>query len=206
MPSPFLQSIQHLRTQERVLLYGQTLSITEADADALTNYLSAEYEQERLCYPFEAPPFEGRAALWAAKTVFFACQLMLHRELDIADLEELLPDYEGEMSAAAQLSADLCLRFLPDILVHAQMLDPEDALIPNLERKLQIFHYSGIGYDLDRSTLDFQQIKQDQSLTQLYVDRIIQQKAILLAELPELKPLVLASLGMHRAYFWKALN
>jgi hypothetical protein len=203
---PFYNSIRHLREQESVLLYDQLLEVGKEERALLVEYMKLEYEEEKYGYPYKAPEFDEEAAFWAAKTVFFACQFMLHRELDKKDLEELLPDYQGKLTASAQLSADLCLRFLPAIIMHAQMLDPEDVLIPNLERKLQQFHYSGIGYDLDRASLDYQQIKQHPTLKQLYIDRIITKKAILLAEEQELKPLVLASLGLHKERFWKSLS
>lgn len=203
---PFYNSIRHLRDQESVLLYDQLLEVGKEERELLTDYLQLEYEEEVYGYPYRAPVFDAKAAYWAAKTVFFACQFMLHRELDKKDLEELLPNYKGALSASAQLSADLSLRFLPAIIMHAQMLDPEDVLIPNLERKLQQFHYSGIGYSLDRTKLDYQQVKQHPTLKQLYIDRVIAKKAILLAEEAEIKPLVLASLGMHQERFWKSLS
>jgi hypothetical protein len=198
----FLQTLQHLRHYEEVLLFTNLLRFTEDEQKEAVHYLMKEYGEESLNYPFRAPDFNADAAGWAARTLYLASQLLLYREHKEADLPLLFPAYEGEINAAAVLSADLVLRFLPDVILQLKAIDPEDGLIAVLENHLKTWHYSGISYPLPAAELDFEVLASSPSLFQLYIDRVILYKNISLAKHPALKGKVNASLGLYAAVFW----
>lgn len=202
----FLKMIRTLRHYEDVMLYGNILDIKETESIEVIEFLENEYQCEVLNYPYEVPAYNAEASLWAAKTVYTAAQLMLYRENKEADLPFLLPDFLGEFSASAILSSDLCLRFLPDMLTQLKFIDSEDPLIQILENKLRQFHYSGISYPLEIERLDFRNVGSNKCLQQLYINRIIENKKIQLADHPECKDMVFASLGFFAQEFWNELK
>ena len=202
MPHYFLKMIRHLRQQEETMLYSNMLVISEKEADETIDFLRGEYEAESLDYPYEAPEFCPEAALWAAKTIYIAAQLLLYRENKNEELATLLPDFPGEADASAMLSADLCLRFLPDTLFQLRLIDSQDLLIEVLESKLHAWHYSGIHYGLDVEKIDLTSIASDLCLQQLYVNRIISGGKMQLAMHPAFTEVVKANLGIFAGDFW----
>ena len=140
----FLNTIQTLRKQEEAVLYEKLLPISEQEKKEAADFLYQEYQQEALEYPYQVPEFDVFAALWAADFLYTALQLVLHREQKEQDLVQLLPDFPNEITPSAILSADLCLRFLPDVIIQLKLIDSEDALIEILEKQLTLWHYSGI--------------------------------------------------------------
>jgi hypothetical protein len=207
MDNYFLEMIRTLRKQEEVILYGNILHVNEKSTESVVDFLYNEYQKELLEYPdHQAPEFDPVAALWAAKTIYIAAQLLLYRENKETDLDALLPDYTVPRTASSVLSADLCLRFLPDILVKLKMIDSEDALIEILERKIVYWHYSGINYDLPIEELDFDSMFAETGLKGLYINRIITYKKMNLANHTTCKEQIAGYLGMYADQFWKEFN
>lgn len=198
----FLKMIQSLRQHEEIMLYGNILNISPQERDHVVNFLRDEYEREVLEYPHAAPEFNPDAAIWAAQTIYLAAQLILYRENKNTELLILLPDYEHEINASAILSADLCLRFLPEMIQQLKLIDSEDHLIELLEKKLVTWHYSAITYSLDISQFDFTFASSNKSLFQLYSDRIIENKKLHLAQHPLFRQYINAQLGIYGADFW----
>lgn len=195
--------VQHLRQHEEVMLFGNLLHIDEADAAETVAYLQEEYRAESLEYPYTAPPFDAAAALWAARTMNMAAQLLLYRENKPDDLGTLFPRFDREIDTASMLSADLCLRFLPDTLRELKMIDSLDSLILILETILCQWHYSGIHYPLDFSKVDFEAGLADPCMRQLYTDRIIRYKNISLAQHGLFRNHISAALGLYAPDYWK---
>ena len=73
----FLKMIQALRQHEEIVLYQNVLNISEIEAAEVGAFLEFEYKQESLSYPQLIPYFDPIAALWSAKTVYLAAQLIL---------------------------------------------------------------------------------------------------------------------------------
>ncbi|MFZ2898078.1 MAG: hypothetical protein WA004_05620 [Saprospiraceae bacterium] len=174
MPSPLLLTIQHLRRQEEILLHGMLHPALEEDTTDLAAFLAEEYANEALNYPYTPPPFDREAALWGAKTLYTAAQLLLNRQHGAAELPALLPPFPHPLTEGAILSADLTLRFLPPIIAQLHRTDPDDALIPMLEEFLITWHYSGIGHALPAEKLNFEPLLGMFCLRQLYIDRVIE--------------------------------
>lgn len=203
--TPFLDTIYHLRTIEQVILYDKLITISETEETEAVLFLETEYEKEILEYPGTAPDFNAEAALWAAKTVYLATQLLLHREHKRDDLNILLPDYAGIQDASAIISADLCLRFLPQIVGEIKRLDPEDLIIEILEKHLIQFHYSAIGSELDIENVSFEIIEANDCLLQLYIDRVVQRKSIKWAQPDFIKKQLEIGFGDYQKLFWSQL-
>ena len=197
---------QHLRYYEEVMLYGNLLHVSDEDGAVAVAYLESEYMNEALEYPFEAPRFDAEAALWAAKILYTATQLLLYREHKEKDLESLLPEFKGEINASAMLSADITLRFLPPVITQLKGIDPEDKLIEILSEHLVTWHYSGIAFPLLTAQLRFNVVDSNQCLQQLYVNRVLETKKTELAKHPTLAASVRASLSIFSNFFWNELK
>ena len=203
MTKYLLQSVRQLRQQEEALLYGYLLTPSEEDQAETVRFLEAEYHRESPEYPYLVPPFNPAAAGWAARTVYLAIQWIVYREHTAKELAHLLPDYPGEATASALLSADLLLRFLPDIITQVRLIDAEDHLVNLLEDKLHRWHYSGVAYPLTPERLSFDAVTVDACVYQLYVDRVITHRNVFLAHHPALEEGIRASLGMFAPNFWQ---
>jgi len=202
MESYFLTMIQNARINEEVIIYGNTLDIDEKEMDETVKFLYSEYVNEATSYPYIYPSFHEEAALWGAQLFFIASQLLLHRKNRPEELITLIPAYKGKFSAGAILSADLTLRFVPDILFNLKKIDTEDDLIPLLEKIMEKWHYSGIRYLTGLQDPDFNVINNNFCLKHLYVDRIIECKNTALACHPSMIDEVLAVLGIFEDEFW----
>ena len=108
----------------------------------------------------------------------------------------------GRITPGAVLSADLCLRFFPDIIRQLRIIDTEDSLTGILENIIRTWHYSGISLGEPVEELDPQVIISDPCLLQLYCDRIIQYKNRGLANDPNIKQHIAASMGNFSSRFW----
>lgn len=199
---PFLETIYHLRTIEQLILYKKVMKVSAHEEAETIELLRDEYEKEQLGYPYKVPGFDESAALWASKIVYFSAQFLLIRGDTEKDLEKFLPAFGGTINASSMMSADLCLRFLPQILREFENIDPDDAIIPILVSHLKDFHYSNIGWEHTIDTIDMK-ILQDSCFRQLYLDRITERKDIQLSKIPEINKMLQGNFGNYAATFWK---
>lgn len=200
--TPFLDTIYHLRTIEQVILYDKLITIAQTEETEAALFLETEYEKEILEYPAIPPNFNSGAALWASRIVYLAAQLLLHREHKMKDVKELLSFYIGVVDASVIISADLCLRFLPQIIAEIRKIDPEDLVIDILEKHLIQFHYSAIGSDLETENVNFDVVAANDCLQQLYIDRIVQRKSIKWAQSDFIKKQLEIGFGDYKKIFW----
>lgn len=202
---PFSETIYHLRTIEQIVLYNKLTTITKEEESETTLFLETEYEREALNHPFTVPEFNPVASLWAAKTVYLAAQLLLYRDHKVSELITLLPKYDGKTDAGTFLSADLCLRFLPQIIMEMKQIDADDAAISILESHLLQFHYSGIGFDVEVQKCDLDVVFSDACFEQLYLNRIVERKAIKFAEMHEINLRLAAGFGDYKQVYGREL-
>jgi hypothetical protein len=202
MSSYFSEMIQNLRQNEEITLYANLLVISDSEALQVCKFLEKEYARESAGYPYSPPAFDASAALWAAKTVYVSAQLILYRENKVAELGALLPDHQGGKGPSAILSADLCLRFLPPMILQLKMIDSADPLIEALEKILTHWHYSGVSYSPDLKIEGFDEISGNSCLQQLYINRILEYKKTQLAKHPAFKEVVLGNLSIFAPELW----
>ena len=128
-----------------MILHSSFVAASEDEDEFVIQLLQKEYGKFALHFPGTLPDFDPDAALFGAKTVFTAAQLLLLRDVPESGFEQYIPVYAGNMHLGAVLSSDLCLRFLPEIIDHAHHIDRHDDLVPHLEFLLNAWPYSSIG-------------------------------------------------------------
>lgn len=204
--APFYQMVSALRQDEVVILSSHDLYILPEDRVKVTELLANEYLEEAYSYPYTAPGFDAEAALWASEVTYLAAQLILNRQHAGKDLPALFPAEPATLTPSAILSADLMLRFLPQMVQKLRQLDIEDELIPILENLLIRWHYSGIEGEIKYEELKVEVYMAHSSLRQLYIDRVIAFKNLPRAMHPTIHPWVKASLGIHQSTLWKEFD
>lgn len=204
--SPFLDTIFLLRKNECITLFSNIQTISSKEEQEAEEYFEAEFEKERLEFLSDQLICNKTTAVWAAKVLYYSAQLYLIRENTINNLENLIPKFKGTRDISSVLSADLCLRFLPEVMIALNSIDPEDPLIKMLEDILTEFHYSGVGYDLDLKHVNWEKELEDKTYRKLYLERIVEKKDYKLAEVPFINKLLIAEFGMHKDAFWRELK
>jgi hypothetical protein len=199
---PLSDTIVRLRKTGELILLTNGVQTDDDDEQKLAVFLEKEYEREQLHWPHTPPHWCAEAGLWAAKIVFHTARLVLYRRQTIEEIRHLFTHYTGPVTAGAILSADICLRFLPQCIEPLTSLDDTDELIGILQSLLTKWHYSAIGYTDIPSLSDFTVIQSDACLSQLYTDKVIAHKHRAIALHPQIKPLVAAALGQHAATLW----
>jgi hypothetical protein len=203
--SPFLDTLFLLRQEECITIFSDIYEISKKGEEDALDYFQAEFEKERLEFLSDAVVCDVETALWAAKLLYYSAQLYLIRENTAKDLN-IIPPFKGKKDISALLSADLSLRFLPQIVSALQIADPEDPLVKILESVLKQFHYSAIGSDLDLEEINWEEELKDKTYRKLYLERIVEKKAYTLAEIPYLNRLLIAEFGLYKDIFWRELK
>ncbi len=124
-----------------------------------------------------APVLDPQTAAWAARMLYQICQLVALRNLAAAEAEKVLRiRCPSERSASVDYSADLFLRYLPNVHAIAKRAAGDDPLVALIEQFAAEWPLSSIGIDgIEPGPVD--SFVQDFSLRQLYVDRIIAHNA-----------------------------
>lgn len=204
--SPFLDTLFLLRKNECITLFSAVKEISQTEESEAEHYFEAEFEKERLEFLSGQLSCNKQAAVWAGKVLYYSAQLYLIRENTAKDLKTLVSGFRGIRDVSSILSADLSLRFLPQIIMALNTVDPEDPLITHLEDILKTFHYSGIGYDLDLSHVNWEEELKNKTYRKLYLERVVEKRDYKLAEIPYINKLLNAEFGIHKDIFWRELN
>ena len=204
--SPFLDTLFLLRKEGALTIFSDLKTLSEKEEKEAEDFFESEFEKERLDFLSDKIPFNKEAAIWAAKILYHSAQLYLIRKDTAKDLEKLIPQYQGEKDVSAILSADLSLRFLPQLLDALQVADSTDPLVKMLANILHQFHYSGIGLDLNLEKINWEEELKDKTYRKLYLERIVEKKAYKLAEIPYINQLLIAEFGMYKDIFWRELK
>lgn len=206
--SPFLDTIFLLRKNECITLFSDLQEISSKEESEAGDYFETEFEKERLEFLSDQIICNKETAVWAAKVLYHSAQLFLIRENTTKSIGQLIPLFKGRRDVSSILSADLSLRFLPQIILSLNAVDPEDELIQILEDILSVFHYSRIGYDtdFDPEKINWEEELQDKTYRKLYLERIVDKKDYKLAEIPLINKLLIAEFGIHKETFWRELK
>jgi len=204
--SPFLDTIFLLRKSGCITVFSNLHEISKKEEQEAGDYLEAELEKERLEFLSTDISCNKESAVWAAKVLYYSAQLYLIRENTAKDLDKLIPKLKIASDTSSVLSADLSLRFLPQIVILMQTADPYDPLVKILEEILTQFHYSGIGYPLNLEKVNWEKELKDKTYRKLYLERIVERKAYELAENPYVNQLLIAEFGLYKEIFWRELK
>lgn len=204
--SPFLDTLFLLRKEGCITIFTNLQEISQQEEKDAADYFETEFEKERLDFLSDQISFDRESAVWASKILYYSAQLHLIRENTEKDLHMLIPSFTGNRTISTLLSADLSLRFLPQVISALQNTDPEDPLIGILENILKQFHYSAVGLDLHLSGMSWEEELKDRTYRKLYLERIVERKAYSLAEIPYINQLLIAEFGLYKDVFWKELK
>jgi hypothetical protein len=185
----------------KVKVVPQLLTFEAEDLRLAMVHLQQYYEDDIQEMPSVAPSFDPTAALWAARYLYTAVQFILLRNLDETTMQEHLLPYTGEQTAAAMYSADLTLRYLPDLFDLAKGLSPNDPLVKQMKETAQLWPFSSAGIAMSEE-LELSVIFSHVSLQQAYIDRIIAAKDLHKCRQADCYPLVLEALGAFATNLW----
>ena len=170
--APFLDSFFE-GAEVRVPAPGDEAAPAELLDDAAHELLRERAAVAALELPGPAPAFEPTAGAWAALVVLRAAQALLYRELRAHALGlELARACPAGRGAAADWSADLCLRHLPELHRRARGVAADDPLVAALEELGRRWPLSSVGMEgLDG--VDAPRFAEHAGLRRFYVDRIL---------------------------------
>jgi hypothetical protein len=138
---------------------------------AVTELLRRAHAQEVL--EIAGPPleFRPRPALAAAELVRQACWFLVHRGEPPEEVERRL-NLEPPTAPGDHLSADVVLRYLPQVYRRARALAPDDALTVRLAEVLRQWPLSGVLADVPDGPLTPLDFGDHPGLLLLYAERL----------------------------------
>lgn len=193
--------ITNLVCEGQVTVAASINPFSSDDLADTTNLLLEYYHNDLTDMPGTAPAFHSGTALWAARWIYRTAQLTLLRQPDANTVNELLPVHAPATAAEEVFSADLCLRFLPDLLSLAKGLSPDDPLVQHIFVTAAQWPFSSTGMNIAPSTA-LTVITTHPCLLQAYADRIIASKDAGRCNDPAVMTAVTASLGSYTDLLW----
>lgn len=181
-------------------------SMQLAETQDLVGQLEPDY---RLSLPAKFPAFSVKNATAAAVFLYYVSQFVLKRELDDACTNQILDDTTSDFFAVSDsessiYSIDFVLRFLPDLYVITKKKSDADVLLNYLVKVACRWPLSSVGMGALASGEDFlnrwyglEEIKKSSFLSRMYIDRIVAKQDITRIEVPWVKELLIAEMGIH---------
>ena len=202
--NPLLYTITQLREQEQLFLSDQVYRFKPKELKEVNDYLSLEFQREAKNFPDQAPLFDAKAAEWAAMVIFHTASLILFRDQSESYLKQIKP-YDGIISPSAVVSADLTLRFLPQLFLILKKIDVEDSALVILVNILQKWPYSTIHTDLDPVEGSFELMNDHNCIKQLFIDRVVEKKALNWTRDKQMNLKITKALEPYKEQIWSAL-
>ena len=165
--------IASLLSEGKVSVKGQLTLLEVEDLNESGKILHRYYQDDILEMPYTAPGFSEEAAIWGAEYLYKAVQLIVLRDVEEEMINDELKPFSGQLSPGVIYSADLMLRYLPQLFELAKGLAPGDLLVQILKNTARQWPYSSVGIELDEN-VDAKLILEYPSLRYTYIDRIIQ--------------------------------
>jgi len=167
----FAEFVQRLLTEGSVVLRQRPL-VTPADHSRASDILEKAYSAYRLDVAGPPPAFAAPTALAAAEFVWLACWFLLVRDEEPAEVEKGLRPLTPPTTPGQHLSADLVLRFLPQVYRRARGLAADDVLTQSLERVLRQWPLSGVLADVSEEPTTSLELGGHSGLLLLYAERL----------------------------------
>ena len=149
--------------------------VDEREQAAVSDMLATFDFVARTELAFGAPRFVPEVARWAAERLYCACQFLVYREVEADEVGAGLaaPCPAGAISPEVCYSADVILRYLPDIFALARGIAREDPLIDGLRMLARGWPLSSVGMP-EVGEVDVSAFIGHAGLRRLYADRIIE--------------------------------
>jgi hypothetical protein len=146
---------------------------------------------------FGPPALSAPAASWALTIVYRAAQALVFREIDADAVRHMLAvPCPLPPSPSVHYSADLSLRYLPDLLALARGIAPDDPLVAGHTALARAWPLSSVGV-AGAGEVDPSAFLNHPSLRQLYVDRIIERSDASRLAHPAVRAAVLEAVGAY---------
>lgn len=167
---------KRVRANGEVLLEQNLAQSSSTDEIELAAFLSNEFDKELLSAPRLELEFNSEAALWATKILYQAAHYVLNRKDEFDKISTAFNLKQNNLTIEEQFSADLMLRYLPDIIRELILIDNEDPLIQLLESQLKKSLYSAMLYFNDLDPARINELELYNGLSILVLERIIENK------------------------------
>ncbi len=135
--------------------------------------LAAAFEACSLAVAGPRIAFDPEIARAAAELLRQASWALVNRDEGMTDLVKRLKMPGSPLTASQHLSADLTMRYLPQVLRRARGLDPSDPLVAQLANVLRNWPLSGVLSDVTDGPLVPLQFDGHPGLMLLYAERLI---------------------------------
>lgn len=165
---------------------------TEGAVDLLREF---DAVARRRC-PLTAPAFDPVSALWAAETLFRACQFLAGRDVSANVVREFFRRPGPSQDPICCYSVDLTFRYLPDLVKLATGLSLEDPLTVGLQSLCAAWPLSSVGVELATAP-NLEAVVASPALLALYVDRIFAREDVSRLGDERVRDAVGAALGLH---------
>lgn len=199
------QFILNLLEKGQVVLEGKLKDFSQKELEEASSVLKVYYDHDKMKMPYQAPEFEPGIAIWGATFLYHTMQLSLLRDEDEATVRQYLKVSTATQTPSVIYSADLMLRYLPQLLRMTKGLAPNDILVKCLMETATQWPFSSIGIALTE-TPHLDPILEHPSLRGAYIDRIIQSKDQKNIYNEKITNLINEALGDHQSTFWPELT
>jgi hypothetical protein len=155
--SALTEFVRRLLDQGEAILKGRPDS-SQSQQEAATAFLREAFADYRLEIAGPLLEFDAATAVAASQLLWHACWFLVNRSEPKEALEQRLVMPKRPTTAAQHLSADLVLRYLPQVHRRAQALTPGDVLVSLLGQVLRQWPLSGVLSEVDEeptTDLDF---------------------------------------------------
>ncbi len=155
--SALTEFVRCLLDQGEAILKGRPDS-SQRQQEAATAYLREAFANYRLEIAGPLLEFDAATAVAASQLLWHACWFLVNRSEPKEVLEQRLVMPKRPTTAAQHLSADLVLRYLPQVHRRARALTPGDVLVSLLGQVLRQWPLSGVLSEVDEeptTDLDF---------------------------------------------------
>jgi hypothetical protein len=142
------------------------------DAGRAAGVLEHAFDAVRLDVAGPSIPFDPAAAVAAGELVRRACWALVSHEERVEDLARALTMPMAPTAPAQHLSADLALRYLPQVHRRARAINPADPLRGLIEEVLRRWPLSGVLADLMEGPILPPEALDHPGLFLLYAERL----------------------------------
>jgi hypothetical protein len=199
------QFLSALFGEGKVVVAPRVEDFSAEDIRNSAGLLKEMYNRELINVPGPAPFFDETGAVWAAIHLYRAIQVSILRHIDGEKVKGLLEDYKGIVTKETIFSADLTLRYLPQLFLLARQLAPGDVLVECLKHTATCWPLSSVGMDIEPHA-DLSIITADHCLNTIYIDRVILHGDVKRSGIKEVKDSVRQALGGHAQTLWPAFD
>jgi MoxR-vWA-beta-propeller ternary system domain bpX4 len=170
--TPFEEFLAQLLDRGRIIFRSTTAPRDRPSAHAVS-LLARAFQTHALSVAGPAITFDPQVACAAAELLRQASWASVNHDDRVDELQKRLKLPGSPQTPSHHLSADLTLRYLPQILRRARALDPSDPLVAILARVLRGWPLSGVLSDVDEGPLTSLDFGGHRGLLLLYAERLL---------------------------------